>query len=216
MLTVINIEPASIPDAMKFLVNKSFLPSQTITYHSLEDAGPDPLGAALFQIPGIQSVTYKDDMVRITKTKDASWDTIIPAAENTISTTPPVLENISSTGSDPSFSDSGFGNGPSLTSGGADSMSTAVGGELGIKIQKVLDEIINPSVATHGGMVTLLDVKGPNVYVQFGGGCHGCGLVDATLKQGVEATLREEVSPDLVLIDTTDHAGGTNPYYAPR
>ena len=87
--------------------------------------------------------------------------------------------------------------------------------ELREKIQKALDEIINPGVAAHGGHVTLLDVKDNKVYLQLGGGCQGCGMADVTLKQGIETTLREEVSPDLELVDTTDHASGTNPYYSP-
>ena len=87
--------------------------------------------------------------------------------------------------------------------------------ELRDKIQKVIDELINPGVAMHGGHVALLDVKDNKVYLQLSGGCQGCGMADVTLKQGIEATLREEVSPDLELVDTTDHAGGTNPYYSP-
>ncbi len=87
--------------------------------------------------------------------------------------------------------------------------------ELKEKIQKVIDELINPGVASHGGHVDLLDVKDNKVYLKLGGGCQGCGMADVTLKSGIEATLREEVSPDLELVDTTDHAGGNNPYYSP-
>ena len=83
------------------------------------------------------------------------------------------------------------------------------------KIEKVFDEFINPGVAMHGGHISLLDVKDNKVYVQLSGGCQGCGMADVTLKQGIEATLREEISPDLELIDTTDHAGGNNPFYSP-
>jgi len=83
------------------------------------------------------------------------------------------------------------------------------------QIQKIIDDTINPSVATHGGTITLLDVKDNKVYLQLGGGCQGCGQVDVTLRQGIETMLREEVSPDLEIIDTTNHAEGTNPYYSP-
>lgn len=83
------------------------------------------------------------------------------------------------------------------------------------RVQKILDEMINPAIAGHGGWVDLLDVKDNNVYVRLGGGCQGCGMVNVTLKQGIEATIREEVPQIAGVIDTTDHAGGSNPYYQP-
>ena len=85
--------------------------------------------------------------------------------------------------------------------------------ELREKIQKVVDELINPGVAQHGGHVELIDVKDNQVVLQFSGGCHGCASSMATLKVGIEATLKEEVSPDLEVVDATDHSTGENPYY---
>jgi Fe/S biogenesis protein NfuA len=82
-------------------------------------------------------------------------------------------------------------------------------------IQKLLDEHINPAVADHGGYVVLLDVKDDIAYVALGGGCQGCGMADVTLKQGIEALITEEVPGIRQVIDSTDHASGTNPYYQP-
>ncbi len=84
-----------------------------------------------------------------------------------------------------------------------------------LAVQKVLDDEINPAVATHGGWVTLLDVKDDKVYIALGGGCQGCGMVDVTLKQGIEVRIKEMVPEIREIIDSTDHAGGTNPYYRP-
>lgn len=84
-----------------------------------------------------------------------------------------------------------------------------------LAVQRVLDSDINPAVAAHGGWVTLLDVRDDVVYVQLGGGCQGCGMVDVTLKQGIEVRIREVVPSIREVVDTTDHAGGTNPYYRP-
>ena len=83
------------------------------------------------------------------------------------------------------------------------------------RVQKILDEMINPAIASHGGFVDLLDVKENLVYLRLGGGCQGCGMVNVTLKQGIEATLKEEIPQIAGVIDQTDHAGGTNPYYQP-
>jgi Fe/S biogenesis protein NfuA len=82
-------------------------------------------------------------------------------------------------------------------------------------VQRVLDEEINPAVATHGGWVTLLEVRDDVAYLQLGGGCQGCGMVDVTLKQGIEVRIREVVPEIRGVVDTTDHAGGSNPYYRP-
>jgi Fe/S biogenesis protein NfuA len=82
-------------------------------------------------------------------------------------------------------------------------------------VQDVLDKQINPAIASHGGFVSLLEVKDNTAYVAFGGGCVGCGMVSVTLKQGVETTLIESVPEITAVVDTTDHASGTNPYYQP-
>jgi len=81
------------------------------------------------------------------------------------------------------------------------------------KVQKLIDERINPEVASHGGFVELIDVQGDTVYVRLGGGCQGCGMVNVTLKQGIEVILKEEIPELSQVVDVTDHAGGTNPYY---
>jgi Fe/S biogenesis protein NfuA len=82
------------------------------------------------------------------------------------------------------------------------------------RVQYVLDSEINPGVAAHGGHVTLLAVDNDGVVtLQFGGGCHGCGMKDVTLKQGIETTLRTRVPQVSRIIDSTDHSSGAAPYY---
>ena len=83
------------------------------------------------------------------------------------------------------------------------------------KVQALIDDRINPGVASHGGWVELLDLKDDTVFLRLGGGCQGCGMVDVTLKQGIEVMIKEEI-PDIArVIDQTDHAGGANPFYQP-
>ena len=83
------------------------------------------------------------------------------------------------------------------------------------RVHQILEEKINPGVASHGGHVTLMDVSEGKVYLKLGGGCQGCGMVDVTLRQGIETTLRAEIPEITEVLDTTDHASGTNPYYEP-
>ncbi len=80
-------------------------------------------------------------------------------------------------------------------------------------VQEVLDSQINPGVGSHGGMVTLVEVRDGAAYLRFGGGCQGCAAVDVTLKHGVEAAIRAAVPQVTAIVDATDHAAGTNPYY---
>jgi len=83
------------------------------------------------------------------------------------------------------------------------------------RIQEVLDRQINPSVAAHGGFVDLLEVRGGAAYVQLGGGCQGCAQVDVTLRQGIEVAIKAAVPQITEVVDITDHAAGTNPYFQP-
>lgn len=85
----------------------------------------------------------------------------------------------------------------------------------GIEVRRVLDEEINPSVAGHGGHISLVDVQGERVYIRLEGGCQGCGMADVTLKQGIEVGIRRAVPVVTEVLDVTDHAGGSNPYYQP-
>jgi Fe/S biogenesis protein NfuA len=82
-------------------------------------------------------------------------------------------------------------------------------------VQRVLEDRINPAVASHGGHVDLVAIDGDTAILRFGGGCQGCGMINVTLKQGVEKILFSEVPAIAKVLDVTDHAAGTNPYYEP-
>jgi Fe/S biogenesis protein NfuA len=86
---------------------------------------------------------------------------------------------------------------------------------LAVEIQALIDSQINPGVASHGGYVELLDVKDSRVFVRMGGGCQGCGMASVTLKQGVEVLIKQSFPQIEAVVDSTDHAGGENPYYQP-
>jgi len=90
-----------------------------------------------------------------------------------------------------------------------------IDGDLLDKLQNVFEEMINPALGRHGGFATLLDVKEDSVYLELGGGCKGCGMVDVTLKQGIEEMINEYVPEINHVYDVTDHASGDNPYYQP-
>ena len=87
------------------------------------------------------------------------------------------------------------------------------GAPLAERVQYLLDSEINPMLAAHKGRVALerVDEDGA-VYLRFGGGCHGCGMVDVTLKNGIEKTMRERIPEVTAIRDATDHESGAAPY----
>ena len=84
-----------------------------------------------------------------------------------------------------------------------------------VAVHTLLEERINPSVAAHGGHISLIDVKDHTAYIRLEGGCQGCGMADVTLKQGIEQTIKQAVPSIIAVLDSTDHAGGENPFYEP-
>ena len=82
------------------------------------------------------------------------------------------------------------------------------------KINYYLYSEINPSLASHGGEVSLVEViDSSKAVLRFGGGCQGCGMVDLTLKNGVEKTLKENIPELSEILDSTDHTFKDNAYY---
>jgi Fe/S biogenesis protein NfuA len=86
--------------------------------------------------------------------------------------------------------------------------------DLRTKVQDLIDTMINPAVAGHGGFVELVDIQDDRVYLMMGGGCQGCGAADITLKAGIERLIKEEIPEVAEVLDATDHSQGTNPYYS--
>jgi NFU1 iron-sulfur cluster scaffold homolog, mitochondrial len=164
--------------------------SGTVTFNNPEEAKQNDLADKLFQIPGISKVELDGYKVITTQSGDEDWrqigKRIGSAIRNFLNPPPQVPE------------------GERLPS---EQMRT--------KVQQVLDDMINPGVAAHGGFVELLDVQDDNVYIRMGGGCQGCGAADVTLKMGIERLIRDNVPQVREILDTTDHGSGQNPYYAP-
>jgi len=81
------------------------------------------------------------------------------------------------------------------------------------RVVAVLEEQINPAIASHGGRADLVAVEDGAAYLRLSGGCQGCGMAAATLSQGIEVAILEEITEIDRVIDVTDHASGANPYF---
>lgn len=80
---------------------------------------------------------------------------------------------------------------------------------------EVIDDVLNPMVAAHGGHITLLGASDGTVRIRLDGGCQGCALAEVTVRQGIEVVLRRQVPNVVAVYDETDHAAGTAPYFPP-
>jgi Fe-S cluster biogenesis protein NfuA len=182
------------PEQCTFSASEPLFPNASMYFAEREHSRGSPLVDRLFEIDGIVDVLVNHDTVRLTLAGDAIWEEKIPLVGMAIR--------------------DALASGQPLVSEAA-AAAILPPPELRRRVQQVLDTIINPAVASHGGIVSLLDVANNNVFLEFGGGCQGCGMVSVTLKYGVERTIRDEVPEVGDILDTTDHASGRNPYYAP-
>ena len=163
--------------------------SGAATFASADEAKANDLANRLFSIPGISKVELDGYKVSVTQSGSEDWRQIgkrIGSAIRTFLNPPPEVPEGDRLPPD----------------------------EVRRRVQQVLDDMINPGVASHGGFVELLDVQDDSIFIRMGGGCQGCGAADMTLKQGVERLIRENVPQVREVLDQTDHASGRNPYYA--
>ncbi len=86
-------------------------------------------------------------------------------------------------------------------------------GPIAERVQDVLDDQVNPAIASHGGSIDLYDVKETEIFLEMSGGCQGCAMSRMTLRQGVERMIRQAVPEITAVHDITDHSSGANPYF---
>lgn len=185
-------EPSKNGDRCAFLVDRPLFAGESAHFSGPDTVGHSPLAAELLAIPGVESVLIADNTVTVSAAQEMDWPSL--GIGNVI------RRHIRAGG--PVVAADYFRHLPSE-------------GDLKWVIRDLLDRQINPAVAQHGGFVELIDVRRNNVYLRLGGGCQGCGAADVTLKQGIEKAIRELAPLVGEILDTTDHAAGRNPFYAP-
>jgi Fe-S cluster biogenesis protein NfuA len=178
----------------RFTVDSPVYPDRAFYFGSRDRAAGSALPERIFAIDGVTSVQVSHDQITVGKSTAVDWPVIGGQIGMAIR----------------EFLASGE---PAVTDAARESIPPA--SEIRNRVQQVLDTEINPSVASHGGVITLIDVKDNMVYIQMGGGCQGCGQADVTLKFGIETAIRAAVDGVGDILDVTDHASGRNPYYTP-
>jgi Fe/S biogenesis protein NfuA len=104
---------------------------------------------------------------------------------------------------------------PRLSAAASSALLGDLDSELARRVIAVLDRDVNPSIAAHGGHAQLVGIDGATAYLRLGGGCQGCGMASVTLSQGIEVAITDAVPEIDAIVDVTDHASGTNPYFEP-
>jgi Fe/S biogenesis protein NfuA len=106
-----------------------------------------------------------------------------------------------------------IGKSPSLGAAAESGPTGDLSSEVAQRVHEVLHAHINPMIAAHGGRADLVSVDGSRAYLRLSGGCQGCGMATVTLSQGIEVAIKEAVPEITEVVDVTDHASGTNPYF---
>lgn len=94
-------------------------------------------------------------------------------------------------------------------------LDVELSGDVAERVTQLLEQAVNPALASHGGYANLVEVDDDNnVYVFMGGGCQGCAASAATLREGIRRSIKQAIPEVAEVIDATDHAAGENPYYS--
>lgn len=183
------------PRSLRFVVERDIQAGAAATFSSVAAAQGAPLAEALFAIPGVAKVDVSGAIVTVVKTNDGDWTAlkgpIAQAIRDTMARTSAPL---------------------GLAAKVAGQARTDA--EIRLAVQEVLDSQANPAIASHGGHVSVTDVRDGVVSMLMSGGCQGCASSAATLRGGVDKMIRAAVPEVRDIIDVTDHDAGATPYYS--
>ena len=183
------------PDSCKFTVSNTVHPGGPFFFDNPDAAAGSPLVERLFALAGIAHVLVAGNVVTIGKKESSLWDDL--RAEIGAVIRSQLLTGVRAILEAPRSSSPGNRNDD----------------EIREVVQQLLDKETNPSIASHGGKISIVEVKERKLYIEMSGGCQGCAASQVTLRQGFELMVRR-VAPEVIkIIDATDHASGISPFY---
>lgn len=181
----------SDPHVMGFVLDAPVQAGRSARFEATDDSAP--LSRALFAIPGLRHIEVSDATIWVRKEDGADWGALKPAiaaaVRHVLDETEAPLGEVSADQADPDAA-------------------------LLHAVEELLERQVNPSVATHGGHIAADRVADGIVYLRMSGGCQGCAASSATLREGVERMLRAALPQIREIVDVTDHAAGSTPFYA--
>lgn len=187
----IRAQPQTYPNKCDFLLENTVALAGAFPFTKTQSS-TSPIATELFKLGYIDHVLVVGQTITVTKSSDKPWQEIgkeIGAAiRRAFTSGAAVISENEKQRSEPEQ-------------------------QLMRKVIDIIQNVVNPAIASHGGFIDLIDVRDKDLYIRMGGGCQGCASSAATLKQGVENSFREHL-PELGTVhDTTDHAAGQNPYF---
>ncbi|CAN5845658.1 hypothetical protein BH23PLA1_BH23PLA1_01060 [soil metagenome] len=202
----------------RFVVDRPLDPGRWAYFSDAEAARGSPLAERLFEVAGVIAVLIAHEKVTITRVESGALPVVGPA-----------WNRLRRALGDPragadEWPKIGLKIGEAIRSHlalGVPAVSDAAhaampsSDELRSRVQHVLDDDVNPVVAGHGGGVEVVELIDNVIYLRMWGGCQGCGLADVTLRQGVEAVIRDKVPEIGEVFDLTDHSAGSRPFFDP-
>ena len=183
-------EPTADPQKCRFVLEAEVLSRSPVSFDRESDTSKAPLAERLLALPYIAGVSISGSAVTLTGDNVESWPAIGKeiggVIREQIKTGEPAVEE------------------EVMDIGDAD---------LFTQVNLLIKNDVNPSIASHGGTITLHSVNDGKAFVTMGGGCQGCTASSITLKQGVESYIVAKVDGVSEIVDMTDHTQGENPYY---
>ena len=180
------------PDTCKFIVDRVVHPGGPFVFDRRRATDDFTLPCRLLALQEVSAVVIADTTVSVTKERSASWEglraQIGAEIRAHLETGRPAIAEPSHSGRDDQ--------------------------QVRFAIEQLLDREVNPSIAAHGGKISIVELTNGVLSIAMSGGCQGCASSTATLRDGFE-TMARSVAPELTqIVDTTNHAAGTDPFYA--
>lgn len=185
-------------DWLEFKVDKQ-LSKKEAEYLSSSDALYSPIAKKIFGFPWAEAIRVSTHSVWVKKQAWVDWEILAEPLADLIQ------EHV----------DAQYKKNGALEENPEPPKSVSPTDPVYLKVSQVIETEVNPSVASHGGRVVLLEVKDSKAYVRLEGGCQGCAQSSATLKEGIEVAVKRAVPEILQVLDITDHDSGSNPYFMP-
>lgn len=178
------------PKVMKFVSNK-MLADKSIEINNLKEAKGISIAEELLKFPFVESIYLSSNFISVTKINEVEWENIAMQLRVFIS------DHLNSNEVQNYTEHIDISNN---NENKINEVKIKTFTEKEKEIEDILNEYIKPAVEADGGAITLNYYKKNIVCVDLKGACSGCPSATSTLKQGIEALLKQKIKPDIEVI----------------
>ncbi|MHC4899174.1 MAG: NifU family protein [Planctomycetota bacterium] len=182
-MQVLSIQPTPNPNAYKFIVDKQLLDAGTRHYDTAQDAQGDALAAALFAVPGVETLYFAENFVTVSTGADADWRALHEQVKGVLDTHFVDTEDAAQTAQPTA------GAGPDTDDP-----------DLLRQINEILDDRVRPALAGDGGGLEILSLENKALTIRYQGACGSCPSAIAGTLRAIENLLQMEVDQELAVL----------------